>query len=227
MVGDAMAQNFATKLYTSKEWITLRRNLIIERGPICENCGKVMIDTSKLIGHHKEKLTPQNIHDVNITLNPKNIELICHLCHNQEPGHFLGSKQHTIYLVYGAPCSGKTTLVNQMVKRGDMIMDMDKIFECISGMPLYDKPDNLKYNVFVLRDKIIDMAKTRYGKWYDMYIMGGYPNKQERESLARSLGAELLYCKCTYKECVQRAVESTKGVEWIRYIDKWFSEYIE
>jgi len=34
-----------------------------------------------------------------------------------------------------------------------MILDIDKLYECISGQSLYDKPNNLRFNVFALRDK--------------------------------------------------------------------------
>jgi len=228
MVGDTMAQDFAKAFYSTKEWISLRFNLIQERGPICQHCGKIMIDTAKLIGHHKVHLTPQNINDVNITLNPEKIELTCTECHSKEPGHFAGSRKHEIYLVYGAPCSGKLSMVNQLVERGDMILDLDKIFECISGMPLYDKPDNLRFNVFALRDKMIDMVKTRYGKWHNAYIVGGYPAKIERERLARELGAELIYCESTKEECYSHALLcDANRKEWQPWIDKWFELYQE
>jgi len=52
-----MAQSFSRQLYVSKAWRELRFNLIIERGPICQQCSKVMIDTSKLVGHHKIALS--------------------------------------------------------------------------------------------------------------------------------------------------------------------------
>jgi len=46
--------------------------------------------------------------------------------------------------------------------------------------------------VFALRDKILEMIRTRYGEWCDCYIVGGYPNKQER-GLAVELGAALIF----------------------------------
>lgn len=221
-----MAQDFAKWLYTSKPWIEFRFNLIIERGPKCQRCNKVMLDTSKLIGHHKIPLTPNNINDLNITLNKDNVELICFKCHNVEHKRY-GSKQHNVYIVYGSPLSGKNTLVNQLSSYGDMILDLDKVYECISGQPLYDKPNNLRFNVFAIRDKMLDMVKTRYGEWYDCYIVGGYPNKQERERLARELGAELIYVESTKDECMFRVDSSGKSAEWYNFIDKWWSEYVE
>ena len=218
MIG-SMAQDFAKKLYTSTPWVNLRFNLIVERGPICQQCKTIMIDTSKLIGHHTVKLTPQNINDVNITLNPKLIELVCLKCHNKEPGHFNGRNSKNVYIVYGSPLSGKNTLVNQLSEYGDMILDLDKLYECISGQPLYYKPNNLRFNVFALRDKMLDMIKTRYGGWYDCYIIGSYPNKQERERLSRELGAELLYVEATKEQCMQRVKSSSKSAEWYKFID--------
>ena len=221
-----MAQEFARWLYTSAAWIDFRFNLILKRGAKCERCGRVMIDLSKLIGHHKILLTPNNINDINITLNEDNVELICFKCHNKEHRRF-GSNCHKVHIVYGSPLSGRNTLVNQLVEYGDMILDIDKLYECISGRPLYDNPSNLRYNVFSLRDKILDMVKTRYGDWYDCYIIGGYPNKQERERLTRELGAELIYVQSTKEECMLRVDSSGKGVEWYKFIDKWWNEYVE
>ena len=225
MIG-SMAQDFAKKLYTSTPWVNLRFNLIVERGPVCQRCSKVMIDTSKLIGHHKITLTPSNINDITITLNPNNVELICFDCHNKEHKRF-GHQLHNVYIVYGSPLSGKNTLVNQLSEYGDMILDLDKLYECISGQPLYDKPNNLRFNVFALRDKMLDMIKTRYGGWYDCYIIGSYPNKQERERLSRELGAELLYVEATKEQCMQRVKSSSKSAEWYKFIDKWWNEYVE
>lgn len=221
-----MARDFAKALYTSKAWMELRFNLIIERGPKCQRCHTLVIDTSKLVGHHIIELTPDNINDVNITLNPANVEIICFDCHSKEHRRF-GYKKHEVFIVYGSPLSGKNTLVNQLANYGDMILDIDKLCECISGQPLYVKPNNLRFNLFALRDKMLDMIKTRYGEWHDAYIIGGYPNKQERERLARDMGAELIYVESSRMECMSRIIVSGKSEEWSGFIDKWWDEYVE
>ena len=223
-----MAQEFAKKLYVSDEWRSFRYNLIQERGPVCQQCSRVMVDTSKLIGHHKIILTPQNINDLSVTLNKDNVDLICFDCHNKEHGRYGYTTKKKVYLIYGSPLSGKTTMVNQLMERGDIILDMDKMYQAISGMPLYDKPDNLKYNVFALRDKVIDMIKTRYGSWHNAYVIGGYPVKVERERLARELGAELIHCESTKEQCLARiGMEKGKGIEWKKWIEKWWNDYTE
>lgn len=219
-----MSEGIVRQLYLSKEWGQLRNNLIIECKSTCQRCNKYYRDTSKLIGHHKIHLTKENVHDYNISLNKDNVELICHDCHNKEHKRF-GYKDHKVYIVYGPPLAGKKVLVNQLSERGDLIIDIDRIYECISGQELYNKPNNLRFNVFAVRDKLIDMVKTRYGQWQDAYIIGGYPDKNERERLANELRAELIYCESTKEECYKTVRDTNKDEEWYGFIDKWWDNY--
>lgn len=224
-----MAEAYARKFYASSEWIALRAALIQERGLVCERCKKIIIDTSKLIGHHIIPITPDNIDKPDIVLNKKNIILICFDCHNEEHQRYGHTKSHAVYIVYGSPFAGKKTMVNQLMQRGDLVINMDLIYQAISGRTnIYDKPDNLKLNVFRVRDVLLDMVKTRYGKWYDAYIIGGYPARAERERLALSLGAELIYCKATQSECLARAQRcGVFAEEWGKYVIKWWEMYQE
>ena len=224
-----MAESWQIHFYNSSAWKKLRNALIAQRGLRCERCGKMVHDSSKLIGHHIKELDADNVHDTGIALNPDNIEIICKDCHDIEHKRFKGKglRQHNIYLVYGAPCSGKTTLVNRIADRGDMIIDYDALFKAISGRDMYDRPDNLKSNVFQLRDTLIDAVRTRYGKWNNAYIIGGYPHKIQREELKCKLGAEEIYVDATEEECIARARE-TRGVwvdDWIKYIKAWFADH--
>lgn len=212
--------------YESDEWLSLKVTLIAERGNKCEMCGKFIKDKSDIIGHHEIELTEENIKDAKISLNPIYIKLVCPDCHNKKHRRF-GYNKHNVYIVYGPPLSGKNTLVNQLSQYGDLILDLDKIYESISGLSRYNKPNNLRFNVFAIRDKIIDMVKVRYGQWCDAYIIGGYPNKYEREKLAAELRAEIIYCECTKEECYRRVKDSGRSSEWVSFIDKWFEQYIK
>ena len=107
MGGLVMAEAWAAKFYNSKEWRQLRQALIIQRGAICQRCGRDMtFNQSELIGHHKIELTPGNITDPLISLNAENVDLICFDCHNKEDGRYGYTYERHVFLVYGAPCSG-------------------------------------------------------------------------------------------------------------------------
>ena len=185
------------------------------------------MNPARLIGHHKIQLDPQNILDVNIALNPQNIEIICKECHDEEHKRYRYGGTHNVYLVYGAPCSGKSTWVNQTAERGDLLMDLDAIYCAISGCAMHDHPNNLNKTAYAVRDTILEQVRMRAGAWHDAYIMGGYPRKLQRESLAQRLGAELVYIEATPEEARARAMASrgALAVEWCGYIDKWFREY--
>ena len=194
--------------YKSEEWTQLRRQLMLERtdpvkGLLCEQCGKPILKDIDCIGHHKREITPHNVNDVMISLNPSN--------------------------VYGAPLSGKTTFVRESKGRRDIVLDMDELYKAITLLPAYDKPSELATNVFSLRDTIIDQIKTRTGKWQQAWIIGGYPLNAERDRLAQQLGAELIYIEATEQQCIARLYADTDKLpfrnEWQRYIQDWFSKF--
>lgn len=72
-------KDFAKSFYLSKAWRSTRSAYYRLCFGICERCG-----AAGDIVHHRIYLTPQNIHDPNITLNFANLELLCQECHNKE-----------------------------------------------------------------------------------------------------------------------------------------------
>jgi hypothetical protein len=211
------------KFYCSKSWRELALKLKIERGGKCERTGIIYADLSKLIAHHKIELTEDNVDDPYIALNPDNIEIISHSEHNREHARF-GNKKN-VYIIYGSPLSGKTTLVKELMGYGDIVLDLDSLWQAVTMQDRYTKPNNIRFNVFKIRDDLLDQIKKRYGNWYDAYIIGGYPDKYERERLAEELGAELIYVESTKAECIERAMNSGRGMKWVEYVEAWWEKY--
>ncbi|MED4061693.1 HNH endonuclease signature motif containing protein [Priestia megaterium] len=215
-----------SNFYKSKQWTDLLEVLKLERADqngdvICEYCGKPIIKKYDCIGHHKIALTEANVNDVNISLNPDNIMLVHFRCHNQLHERWGFEKPKQVFVVYGAPCSGKSTWVNSVAGSDDLILDVDKIWECISICDKYHKPNRLKQNVFGIRDCLLEQVKMRVGKWKNAYIIGTYPLKMDRERLADKLGASLIFIEASKDECMSRAVND----EWKKFIDDWFATY--
>jgi hypothetical protein len=217
--------------YASEEWQMLRLNLIANRGNKCERCGEIIAIAKDIIGHHVIEITPENVRDRMISLNPANIELVCFDCHNKIHKRFGAKFEREVFLVYGPPLSGKTTFVTQNFERGDLVIDMDKLYAAVSFLPIYDKPENLFSIVMGTHNHLIDNIRTRYGKWKNAWVIGGYADKYKRERLATDLGAELIFCDVSRDECIRRLrVDEGKKYrqdEWEKYIDKWFSSYTE
>lgn len=223
-----MSQAWAKKFYNSKEWRALRERLVVEAKFRCAHCGEDYLkDSTQLVGHHIKELTPANVNDANVALNPANIEIICRRCHDKEHRRFEFGGGHNVYIVYGAPCSGKNSYVNQVAQFGDLIVDLDAIYQAISGCDYHYHPNNLKCNAFDVRDCLIEQIRLRKGNWHDAYIIGGYPRKLQRKQLAEKLGAELIFLETTREQAKLNALASrgTQGQEWCAFVDRWFDSY--
>jgi hypothetical protein len=84
-------------------------------------------------------------------------------------------------------------------------------------------------NVKAVYNLLIDQVKTRYGKWANAYVVGGFADHYQRERLADELGAELVFCECSKEEAVSRIdldeQRRNMKAEYIGYINRWFEMY--
>lgn len=220
--------------YKSDEWFNFTRVLKLERTNddgdiICDYCGEPIVKAYDCICHHTIELNESNVNNVEISLNPDNIQLVHHKCHNRIHNKLqYGESMRHIYLVYGSPLSGKSTWVNEVKNEGDLIIDMDSIWQCVSGCNRYVKPKRLNTCVFGVRDYLLECVKYRRGKWSNAYIIGGYPLISERERLCRSLGAEEIFIDTSKEECLKRLENIEDGrnqEEWTEYILSWWKRY--
>lgn len=226
-----------SQFYNSNEWRKFRAGLINDRtnkadGVLYdEHTGKPLLKAYDIVLHHIKPLTMQNVNDFNVSLNPKNIMVVSQKSHNEIHARFGYVAERKVYFVYGAPCSGKTTFVKNVKGNSDLILDMDNVWECITGQR-YSKPNALKTNAFTIRDCLMDMIRTRAGKWERAYVISGGAVKSERERLIASLGAEPIFIKEDKLTCLKRLANDNKRTEeqkkeWTEYINRWFDDYTE
>ncbi|MCD3206783.1 HNH endonuclease [Clostridium botulinum C] len=230
-----MSSGVLHNFYKSKKWRDFRKNIIIERGLVCEECGKTILDSKELHVHHIKELNKDNYLDATISLNPDNVKILCHQCHNKTHNRFCKGrkvvrKEKAVYIVYGPPMSGKTSYVLENMEPGDIVVDMDRLYQAVSLQDLYNKPDNLKFNVLAIRNSILDNIKTRYGNFKVAWIIGGYSDKYSREQLVKELGAQLIFIDVSKEECISRLnscgdYRQEHKEEWQMYIEEWFERY--
>lgn len=218
--------------YQSKPWVKLMTVIRMERTNaegqvICEHCGKPIVHKYDCIGHHIIELTDANVDDATISLNPENIMLVHHRCHNKIHDR-LGYYHRQVFLVYGSPLSGKSTFVRENMSEGDFVLDVDNIWQCVSGCDRYVKPNRLRSCVFGIRDRMLDMVRMRQGKWLNAWVVGGYPLSSERERLINSLGAREVFVDTSQEECLERLRNISDGrcvEEWEKYISDWWEKF--
>lgn len=227
-----------SQFYNSKAWRDFRQGLIQDRtnkadGVLyCQHSGKPLIQSYDIVLHHIKPLTMQNVNDFSISLNPENILIVSQTAHNEIHSRFGHCAQRKVYYVYGAPCSGKTTFVDNIKGNSDLIVDMDNIWQCITGGERYEKPNALKTNAFAVRDLLLEMVKTRAGKWERAFIITGGAVKSERERQIALYGAESIYIDTDRETCLKRLYGDCKRSEtqkkaWEQYINTWFADYQE
>lgn len=226
--------------YRSKEWESFRRVVIAQSTDLttgfvlCAHCGKPIVHKYDLVVHHKDPLTEGNVNDAFVALNPDNCECVHFRCHNAIHERWQGGnggykpKPRMVHLVYGAPLSGKSTWVRENMERGDLVLDMDSIWQCVSGLPRYQKPDALKGVVFGVYDTLVDAVRTRHGRWRTAFVISGAPRIADRQRMMVRVGADdALLIDATQDECMQRLDSANDRPRdlWQEYINDWFARY--
>ena len=74
-------RDFAQAFYKSKAWQNCRDTYVRQAHGLCECCMAKGLYTPGVIVHHKIELTPENIGNPDITMNPDNLMLVCRDCH--------------------------------------------------------------------------------------------------------------------------------------------------
>ena len=221
-----------SEFYKSTAWknciAALKAERLNEEGfLICEHCGQPIVKAYDCIAHHKNPLTIGNVNNPEISLNPDNLALLHHRCHNEVHNRFGLYIPQKVNIVHGAPLSGKTSFVLANKSDRDIVVDMDRLWSAITLEPLYVKNNYLKANIFEVRNNLIEQIRMRQGSWQTAWVIGSYPRSGERERLADRLGAELIHIDTTEAECMERLYQSNdRNVElWAGYITEYFKSF--
>ena len=207
--------------YTQTVWRKLRSTVIQEHisrdgALICDYCHSQIVAPYDAVCHHIVPLTEQNVNDPDISLNPENIMVVHHNCHNLIHGKY-GSGRRAVYLVWGAPKAGKSWYVNSVRTRNDITVDIESLYEAL-GSELGTR--KVAPVVFRVRDELYDMIRTRYGRWDNAYVVGTYPIEMERKRLIDTLRAEEVFIDTPMETCLERCgTEEEMG-----YVREWFRE---
>lgn len=79
-------QAWAESFYKSKAWQACRAYIMSRDAGLCVDCRKAGRITAAEEVHHIKELTPDNINDPEVTLNPSNLVSLCRECHKARHG---------------------------------------------------------------------------------------------------------------------------------------------
>ena len=229
-------KDYSRSFYRSKKWKTTSRMYMTSRNYICERCG-----SPASICHHRHYITPNNIGDPTITLNPDNLECLCHACHNKEhskiPLHNNGVsfdesgnlvKSTDVFIVCGAPGSGKSTYVSTHKGSNDIVFDLDRICAALRGSEdLYAYNEPILSVALDIRETVYRCIEERRGKWHNAWIITSTADKALQEAIAYRLKGEIITMPATFEECVEHIQgdpRRSNKLFHIQLVSKWFEE---
>lgn len=232
--------------YASDDWDACKAQVLkarIRRGGVyCEHCGNVILksfdgsaknNAGAIVFHHIKELTELNVNDASISINPANIAIVHWQCHNVIHKRFCGQNtvpEKKVYLITGAACSGKTTFARERMSEGDVIIDVDDIWQQVTGLPRYTKPNSVKRLVFAARDVQEELVASGAGTWRNAFIIKGIEaaTAKDRRELAERFGAEVIVMDTPKEVCLQRLRDNPQGrdvAEYSKYIEKYFKYF--
>ena len=133
------------------------------------------------------------------------------------------------YVVCGPPGSGKTSYVMQQKLWGDLIIDTDLIFQALTWLPPYEKPDYLVSLVFSVRDFVLSRIKLTENRWANNCLIMSGARAQERANMAGSFNAQVLVIEAPAADCLLHIGRDKRRKDkvqlWIPLVQKWWAEY--
>ena len=126
-----------------------------------------------------------------------------------------------IYLVYGPPCGGKSTYINDHMTEGDIVCDVDLLYAAISGRDPHDADLYAHETALLLKEKLLDIIRNREGGWKDAYVtsLANTP-EQLAADMERVKADEAIYMDTPMEVCLERA--KGRPPYFSLLIEEWF-----
>lgn len=138
------------------------------------------------------------------------------------------NRSKKVFIISGAPGSGKSTYVQKAKSNGDLVVDMDLIASALQGStdshPDYEPVMDA---VLATRDAIYKIIENRKGKWNNAYVITSNPSNLFVTTLAGRLSAEVVKMDTSLEDCKDRISKDTSRQnpeKDISLVDKWFSK---
>ena len=110
---------------------------------------------------------------------------------------------------------------------GDLILDVDTLYQALSGLPMYDKPVGLLPLVLEARDAVINRLCRTASVRHAWLITGGA--KHDERQRYTNAGAEVIVLDTSPTECLRRiSIDPRRAANWEQWqtlIDQWWDAY--
>ena len=140
-----------------------------------------------------------------------------------------GATWTEIMIVCGSPGSGKTTYAKKHMRRGELIVDLDWLWQALTGLKYYEKPEGLLPYVLAAREGVLKQLESP-GECKRAWVIISAPKAEQREELARRFrNSKVIVLDVPIGECLSRIANDERRASvvdsWEPIVRRWHSDY--
>ncbi len=126
-----------------------------------------------------------------------------------------------VYLVYGSPCSGKTTYIREHLKSGDIVCDVDHLYSAVSFNEEHQTELYAQEVASMLYSDLLGIIRDRKGNWKNAYVVSLANTDERLKAEMKHINAdEAIFIDTPYEVCIERAKERPFYFQFL--IQEWF-----
>lgn len=208
------------------EWRKYRKEFLLQH-PLCEDClSKKILRTATVVDHivaHKGNEF--------LFWNTENHQALCKQCHDMKtmqevcaaagrliPGYVRGLPKRKylkpsipVYVVAGAPGSGKSAYIANHKGNNDIVIDLDNIIGKLANANPY-QIDRTPYLIaaFWLRDRMINALRDNKEKYSAAWITGMFGYADDRRKLHDELNAKVYVMNTDWMSCQKNILSDVR-----------------
>lgn len=133
-----------------------------------------------------------------------------------------------VTIVVGPPGAGKTTLVRERARAGDLIVDVDALYHALGGLPWYDKPIGLLPYVLAARDAVLEQLQ-KPAHIYRAWVITASGDRAQLQALQERLDAAVIALEVSPSECMRRIMRDERRArqadQWEALVARWWREW--
>lgn len=126
-----------------------------------------------------------------------------------------------IYLIYGSPCSGKSTYIKEHIQSGDIVCDVDRLYSAISFNEEHQTELYAQEVASKLYAELLNIIRERKGAWKNAFVVSLANTKEKLKAEMERINADdRIFIDTPYEVCMERAKKRPFYFQFL--IQEWF-----